>query len=348
MRNPNVIMQNKITELFKYAKFLRKIAWIVEFIVVFIGLSISVFLVTSTDASTSAFILAAPFVMISIVEFAKIPFVVGLWHAKKSFLLYLLMIVLLCTLTFETLLNGFERAFSTINEQINLKEIEISKIENDIKINQDNASILSDEYNEKLTKYEQQEQEIESEFTSSYQQAVRRNSINARNTPALKKALDAAKKDLTQLKIEKADLLKELSEKKEQKFKDSINRLDDSENVADSERNRLLAKLSQLESDRETALNDANFFTRDGVKREYDEKIRYTNEQLNNINDKTITGDKPDENFDSVKFLDNYYSDLLSLKDDVIKQKQQDVKELTRRYQVARQASSNQLARQKK
>ena len=136
--NTSNVMDNGAHELHRHSRFLRKIAWIVEIIVVFIGLGISISLVASSDNLIASFTLSAPFVMISLVEMTKIPFVIGLWHSKKSFVMYLFIICFLSLITFETLLNGFERAFSSINKQINLSEIEINRIENQIKINKEN------------------------------------------------------------------------------------------------------------------------------------------------------------------------------------------------------------------
>jgi len=164
-----------VTELNKHSRFLRKIAWLVEIIVVFIGLCISISLMTSDNNLTSAFTLAAPFVMISLVELTKIPFVIGLWHSRKSFPMYLLIISFLCLITFETLLNGFERAFSSINSQINISEIEISKIENQIKINEENIEIALQDYNIKTQKIDNDTSIVNANYKSQYANEVRRN-----------------------------------------------------------------------------------------------------------------------------------------------------------------------------
>ncbi|WP_238786826.1 hypothetical protein [Ferrimonas lipolytica] len=335
--------EKKVIELNQYSGVLRKVAWAIEFVVVFIGLCISVFLVLNSGTQTSAFILAAPFVMISIVELAKIPFVVGLWHARKSFPLYLVMITLLCTLTFETLLNGFERAFSSINEGINIKEIEISRLESNIEANLNSIDVIAADYKNESNKYDLEEADINDTYQQAYTSAVEDNKVKSKSIPVLLSSLNIAKQELIDLKVEKANLLLELAQKKEEKFKDSIQRLDNSDNAVSDERKRLLSELQTLKIAKEQAINDANFFTRGSVKIEYDKKIRYTNDQLNNINNRTLTGDKPDEQFESVKFLDNYYSDLLSIKDDLIAQKSAAVASLNSQYVTASKASYRQL-----
>ncbi|QFI37071.1 hypothetical protein FR932_04120 [Moritella marina ATCC 15381] len=333
-----------VKELSKHSRFLRKIAWLVEIIVVFIGLCISVSLMTSDNNLTSAFTLAAPFVMISLVELTKIPFVIGLWHSRKSFPMYLLIISFLCLITFETLLNGFERAFSSINSQINISEIEISKIENQIKINEENIAIALQDYNLKTQKIDNDTSVVNANYKSQYANEVRRNKRLSKNIPQLSKALAAKKEELIQLKIEKSELLQELSLKKEQRFKSSMERTQGNADLVQAERTRLLAQLDKLNADKIVALDDSNFFTSPGVKKDYDEKIRHVETQLNNINNNTIIVKDNSPDLESVQFLDDYYTDLLGLKDDMIQQKNDEVKQLNRSYRNAVSASNSNLA----
>lgn len=340
------LLDNDIGNLYKHSRFLRKIAWLVELIVVFIGLCISISLVVGGNNMTGSLILSAPFVMISLVELTKIPFVIGLWNAKKSFLMYLVMIVFLCVITFETLLNGFERAFSSINNQIDLNEISISKIENNIQANDENILLALEGYQLQTQKISTNKEAVSKTYQQRYASAVRTNARLSKNIPELRKTLNIARNELIQLKIEKSDLLKELSEKKEQRFKTVLTRSQDSVNVAQQERDRLLSQIEVLRKEKEVALADSNFFTSNSVKREYDGKIRYVEEQLGTINDKTITGQEQNIDVESVEFLDNYYADLLDLKADMIDQKQADINYINDRYNAARRASNSNLTKQ--
>ena len=338
------VSDTEVDELNKHSRFLRRIAWLVEIIVVFIGLCISVSLMTSGNDLASAFTLAAPFVMISLVELTKIPFVIGLWHSRKSFVMYLLIISFLCLITFETLLNGFERAFSSINSQINLSEIEISKIENQIKINEDNIVIALQDYNIKTQQIDSDKTAVNANYQSQYAYEVRRNKYLSKNVPQLSKALAEKREQLIQLKVEKSELLQELSEKKERRFKSSMERTQNSNDLVQTERTRLLAQLDKLNADKIVALDDSNFFTSPGVKKDYDEKIRYVETQINNINNNTIIAKDNSPDLESVKFLDGYYADLLGLKDDMIQQKNDEVQQLRRSYKNAVSASNSNLA----
>ena len=342
--NTSKVRDDDVEDLGKHSRFLRKIAWLVEIIVVFIGLCISVSLLTSEENLASAFTLAAPFVMISLVELTKIPFVIGLWHSRKSFPMYLLIISFLCLITFETLLNGFERAFSSINRQINLSEIEISKIENQIEINNENIAIALQSYDVKTQKIAVDKSNVYSNYKYQYASAVKRNERLSRDIPQLRKSLAAGRAQLNQLKVEKSELLQELSAKKEQRFKSTIERSQDGAAMVQVERTRLLTQLETLKKDKKAALDDANFFTSPAIKKDYDEKIRYTEEQVSNINNKTITGKGNQPNLESVKFLDGYYADLLALKDDMIEQKNEEVQQLSQSYNRAINASNKNLA----
>ena len=343
---PNIskIRDDESDELNKHSRFLRKIAWCVEIIVVFIGLCISVSLMASGDNLMSAFTLSAPFVMISLVELTKIPFVIGLWHSRKSFPMYLVILAFLCLITFETLLNGFERAFSSINSKINLSEIEISKIENQIKINDENIAIALQNYNLKTQQIEEDKNTVNANYKSEYASELKRSQRLSRNVPVLRRSLSEKRAELNKLKVEKSELLQELSAKKEARFKSTIERNQGGADLVQKERNRLLAQLDKLTTDKQVALDDANFFTSPAIKKDYDEKIRYVEEQINNINNKTIIGKEQTPNLESVKFLDNYYADLLALKDDMIKQKNEEVQQLSRSYRNAVSASNKNLA----
>ena len=338
------VMDDEGEDLSKHSRFLRKIAWLVEIIVVFIGLCISISLMTSDNNLSSAFTLAAPFVMISLVELTKIPFVIGLWHSRKSFPMYLLIISFLCLITFETLLNGFERAFSSINNQINISEIEISKIENQIKINEENIEIALQDYNIKTQQIDNDATVVNANYKSKYASEVRRNKRLSKNIPQLSRALTEKREELIQLRVEKSELLQELSQKKEQRFKSSMERSQGNADLVQAERNRLLAQLDKLNADKIVALDDSNFFTSPAVKKDYDEKIRHVETQLNNINNNTIMVKDNRPDLESVQFLDDYYADLLGLKDDMIQQKSEDVKQLSRRYKNAVSASNSNLA----
>ncbi|WP_438464494.1 hypothetical protein [Marinomonas sp. PE14-40] len=256
---------------------------------------------------------------------------------------YLIIISFLCIITFETLLNGFERAFSSINNQINLNEISIGEIENKIQTNEENILLALEDYQSKTQSINVSRDVIAKNFDEKFASAAQANKNLSKEASGLRVQLDSSREELIQLKVEKSDLLKELSEKKEERFQTVLTRSQDSVNLAQQERSRLLAKIESLRAEKEVAVEESSFFTSNQVKREYDEKIRYTEEQLANINDKTITGEEKTLDVKSVEFLDSYYADLLNLKQDMISQKQENIDYINDRYIKAISASDSSL-----
>ena len=115
-----------------YGKRLIAIAWMIEVVAASIGLFIG-FNTASTsvayyseldsssalsgDAFSNVFIGAAPFIIIAAVELTKIPLVLGFYRTRDFVWRSLFLITLLCLIfvTFETMFNGLERSF-TVNE----------------------------------------------------------------------------------------------------------------------------------------------------------------------------------------------------------------------------------------
>ncbi|GAM56598.1 mlr8221 protein [Vibrio ishigakensis] len=108
----------KHLDLSKQSLFVLRLAIIIEVGVVLIGLGISLAVVFSAldsgSTMTTVFVAAAPFVIVALCEFSKIPLALATWHARKSKLLYMILIFIVSFITFETLFNGFERNFAAL------------------------------------------------------------------------------------------------------------------------------------------------------------------------------------------------------------------------------------------
>lgn len=114
-----------------YGKRLIIIAWIIEIVAasigLFIGISSAIYGLQFYDEGsmlgnkfTDTFIGAAPFVIIAAVELTKIPLALGFYRTKRLGwrLIFLLTLFLLVFVTFETIFNGLERNFSTLESDI--------------------------------------------------------------------------------------------------------------------------------------------------------------------------------------------------------------------------------------
>lgn len=114
-----------------YGKRLIIIAWTIEIVAasigLFIGISSAIYGLQFYDEGsmlgnkfTDTFIGAAPFVIIAAVELTKIPLALGFYRTKRLVwrLIFLLTLFLLVFVTFETIFNGLERNFSTLESDI--------------------------------------------------------------------------------------------------------------------------------------------------------------------------------------------------------------------------------------
>jgi hypothetical protein len=119
----------------KYGGRLVAIAWTIEIIAASIGLFIGISSAISSIAYyqglegsdamigstfTNTFIGAAPFIIIAAVELTKIPLALGFYRTKRLVwrLLFLVTLLLLVFVTFETMFNGLERNFSALESKI--------------------------------------------------------------------------------------------------------------------------------------------------------------------------------------------------------------------------------------
>ena len=128
-----------------YSTFLIRLAWTVEIIAVCIGFMISILVSvsafrSSTDSigfldSTSAILIAGlPFLLIAVVELCKIPLVFTFMNVRSKYWrsIFLFFVLFLCLITFETMLNGFERNFSNLNRAVDNRNNEIINIDSQI------------------------------------------------------------------------------------------------------------------------------------------------------------------------------------------------------------------------
>lgn len=129
----NAAVQSQI-ELNKiYGKRLVAIAWLIEIVAASLGLFMGIYggLVAyrfyeqnegdvSAAAYSDIYIGSAVFIIIAVVELTKIPLVLGFYRTKILVwrILFLATLVLLITVTFETMFNGLERSFSNTEGKI--------------------------------------------------------------------------------------------------------------------------------------------------------------------------------------------------------------------------------------
>lgn len=120
----------------KISRVLITFAWLIEAFAVLAGLAISVMVGIDTynknleitgegravTNATNVVIAALPFLMVSVVELAKIPVAQAVYATRQIFWrsLFFLMLLFLAAITFETALNGFERNYNNLNYQVSV------------------------------------------------------------------------------------------------------------------------------------------------------------------------------------------------------------------------------------
>ena len=132
-----------------YSDFLIRLAWVVEILAVTIGLTISVVMGLATyhsfeqsggagfvEGTAAILVTALPFILIAVVELCKIPLVFAFMAVKSMFWrsLFLVSVLFLCLITFETMFNGFERNFANLNRAIDERKLENANFESEKKL----------------------------------------------------------------------------------------------------------------------------------------------------------------------------------------------------------------------
>jgi len=289
----------------RYSVFLIQLAWIVEIIAVAIGFTISIVVAISAYATfedsttsgllggTSAILVSAlPFVLIAIVELCKIPLTFTVMAVKHLGwkLLFIFIVFFLCIITFETMLNGFERNFSNLNRAIDERKNKMEDAKSQVALLEKRRSYIV-----KFTEDELENDLLDSrtDVQKGYEKSI--SNVNSYARRALSK-IDYSFKPEIETEIQRLmdvrDVYyKEWSEEKatiEDRF--SVLLL---QNISGSseEKDRLLSELEILKSEKEKAVADAGFFTIDGVERKYRDLIARKEDQIGKITLGYLGGD---------------------------------------------------------
>ncbi|TDP01221.1 hypothetical protein [Marinomonas balearica] len=293
-------------KLFETGVKLVRFAWVVEILAVSIGFMIS--LVVSFSAYTelnrnrgseslsmgdysSIVVAALPFVLVAVVEAAKIPLATAMMYAKHFYwrILFFLGLTLLATITFETMLNGFERNFSnlnlTIDEQKNeslliqakIDDLETRKAEIDTidpeLVEKDYRSKINSAHSYYLAQMNQEKERINAQLdrlsnvgTGSYEQEIQ--------------TLNAKERDIYDAWDQERNAL-------QKRFRALLNSY---VNNTESDRSKQEKELEDLKKEMEREVADAGFFTRSQVEKKYRALIKEKEERLYQVTDRT-TGD---------------------------------------------------------
>jgi len=278
-----------------YSTFLIRLAWTVEIIAVCIGFMISILVSvsafrSSTDSigfldSTSAILIAGlPFLLIAVVELCKIPLVFTFMNVRSKYWrsIFLFFVLFLCLITFETMLNGFERNFSNLNRAVDNRNNEIINIDSQIALLEKRRGYAQKFTEDDLTiEVEQKNEFLDQELNRNVRRinAVESNQLSGIDR-GFEPQLDAEIRELMTLRDKYYDNWNSEKELIEERFTTML-----VENVSGSrdERTRLLNDLNSLKEEMRVAMEDASFLTRSGVERKYRQLVKEKEQQLNGI-----------------------------------------------------------------
>lgn len=298
-------MTDEDKNIVRYSNFLIRLAWTVEIIAVLIGFTISV-LMAVTAAGTSSndpnnhlsnaipaiIISALPFLLVAVVELCKIPLVFTFMHSKSYIWkgLFLFFVLFLCLITFETMLNGFERNFSNLNKAIDIRKNKIINIETQMALIEKRKS-----YTQTFTEDDLINELKDREKVSKNIMNAKIKKINLAKNRQIKSISSDFEIELEQ-KIDRLintrdEYYKDWSAEKvtvEDRFSSTV-----TGNISGSkeERNRLLKDLDELKAEMKKEVDDANFFTREAIKKKYRRLINDKEEQLTTITTGYLGGD---------------------------------------------------------
>lgn len=300
--------RNKLSnqKLFGIGVKLVRFAWVVEMLAVTIGFMISIIVSFSAYSELSRLnpnrsmnfgdygnilVAALPFVLVAVVEAAKIPVATAMMYAKHIHwrLLFLIGLTLLATITFETMLNGFERNFSNLNLAIDQQKNEALLLQNKIndlesrkkEIDVINPDAVENDYRSKV-------HSANNYYYTHVNQEKER--INSQLDNLSTGASEDVEKEIQALNEKERGIYDAWDEERnalQKRFRTLINSyVSNTEN----DREKQEQELEELKKEMEQALADSNFFTRSQVEKKYRQLIKEKEDRLYKVTDRT-TGD---------------------------------------------------------
>lgn len=297
----------KFTDKYKgrYASFLIGLAWAVEIIAVLIGLMISIVVSMSANESytgqetsnllgqsASVLVSGLPFLLVAVVELCKIPLTFAFMAVKNVFWrsLFLFFVAFLCLITFETMLNGFERNFSNLNYSIDTRKNNIENIDAEIELlNRRKERVQVFNADDLARETEARQFGIDEQYRTSV------NRINS-ETETLVSSIDYSYQQTLDAEIlglmERRDSYYDDWNNERQHIEDRFSELLIG-NLSDSrdERQRLLQELEALKREMNRELAAASFLTRAAVDSKYRRLIAAKNRQIDQITTGYLGGD---------------------------------------------------------
>lgn len=274
---------------------LKRFAWAIEILAVGIGLGIAVMqLYASFEELNSGadgelnfgdwaniLIAATPFIMVAFVEITKIPFVDAFYKTssrlwKSVFILSLLIISLI---TFESALNGFERNFNALNISVTRLQKKLlvteesmfpieQKIERAQALTMDRVEAQFTQGTENLTK-----QKLTQVESIENRKRLLQASVQTEFTAGIRSQMNAAEQRIIELQDQLNAELDRTSSAFTREEESRLRAQQDEVRQLVQDYNREQTRLDQIQEDATKQIDEASFFTRSGVRAQQDERI---------------------------------------------------------------------------
>lgn len=285
--------------LFSVGVRLVKFAWVIEILAVTIGFLISIIVAYSVYDELNrhegagsfgdyANILVAglPFVLVAVVEAAKIPTATAMMYARHIRWRILLFtgLIMLAFITFETMSNGFERNFAGLNLSIDEQKNESLLLENQIKdlerrkreINTIDPDHVDNQYNKTVEK-----------ANENYYRAlqVERQHINKQLQNLKDDYEPAYKAQIRELEAKKNEIYESWDEERVALQKRLRSLLNQNVSGASSDKEKLQKEVDDLKAEMKQKLAEASFLTKASVEEKYRKLIKEKEQRLYKLAD---------------------------------------------------------------
>jgi len=293
---------------------LLTLAWIIEIFVVLSGLTVAFIMYTNSAQGNfmdaAGIQIALVFIIASIAELTKIPLATAFYYAVSNGwkLLFLIGLILINILTFDTIISGFNRNFVTQTKdlqalQYDLRSVEIKLVrpdleaENKIQKNNNEINKLNKQINEVNLARETADKDFESKLENIYalsadgptikNLAKQRQTLQDDKSTILKQINDAENKRIQCddggiagiLKTTQCDRL----ETSITRYKSDLKLIDNKISTISNELNRLTVKAESNNKDKKLLYEQSRQATRERLDRE-EEQLLQSKKQLIDAN----------------------------------------------------------------
>lgn len=276
-----------------YSGKLIKLAWVIECAVVAVGLAISVLMASqhSQDLSIPGMIVAAgPFIIVAIAELTKIPLALTIFFYSWRKPFYILLAILVCTITFETLFNGFERNFASLNTSIERIKIQVHRKHDKIETNKARIEKLKAEMVAEMADIDKRAAAKQKALQNRIRAIHARAKLNNSDLKSVKAYIAQITKELQTLRTQRAAKSKEWLEEKSKLMEAQRKQSSGAAGSAAEERKALRARLADLNARMDKELADASFLTEGSIRKRYDAKIKQIETNLQELNRMSLAG----------------------------------------------------------